>query len=381
MPYFSFSIKENLNSYNNFNIEPNRIYFSKNTDLWKELHNKKNIKKAFFLKFEHRKKIKNLRKKILFCLPPNIGLGDAIEYALAIKSISVKKIFLKIGVAFAGKHSFILRNYFDIKEIYEDAISLDEMNQYDNIFHFTLEIKSLEMQKNIRANIIRDICDYFKVDCVDLNNSISNKNKIKKISIFPISKSPIRTMPISLINKLIIELKNYFELEIYFNKENEISNYIKNNITTEDYKIVDPPDAVSLIELMKNIDYGIFVDSGPLHLAKIFGKKGMLIETSVSKDILIDTYKNLKCVNNTYKSSYCEAPCGLTDIFNYNKKVGCYDSILVSKKEIIELSKIRTLNRRNIKNSFLFYLSNPVGCVRELNINKIIKEIKEDLKI
>ena len=69
------------------------------------------------------------------------------------------------------------------------------------------------------------------------------------------------------------------------------------------------------------------------------------------------------------------------NLFNFNNKTGCYDSISVSKQDILKSGDSNFYQNRNIKNSFLFYLSNPVGCVRELNTIKIIETIKIDLGI
>ena len=94
MPYFSFSLSDsfNINHLQNLNLnlnqlQPNLTYFSKNTLLWKILNNKKYLSNLNYVKFEKRTSITKIGKKILFCLPPSIGLGDAIEYALSIKAI------------------------------------------------------------------------------------------------------------------------------------------------------------------------------------------------------------------------------------------------------------------------------------------------------
>ena len=91
MPFFSFSITEVLPSLKKYNITENNLYFSKNTQLWKLIKKipKSNINK---LNFEKRHPVKSVGKKILFCLPPSIGLGDAIEYASALKVVSESKV-------------------------------------------------------------------------------------------------------------------------------------------------------------------------------------------------------------------------------------------------------------------------------------------------
>jgi len=381
MPYFSFSIKENLNHRDFGNVKQNTTYYSKNTKLWKLLNSKKMKLIINFVKFENRIKVSILKKNILFCVPPSIGLGDAIEYGLAINSIR-KNLFLnKIGIAYVGNYSFLFKKYFPVDNIYPHIISDQEIKKYDNVFHFTLEIKELKKQKYNRSNIADQISKYFNIPFKNsINFTKKELTKIKTISIFPISTSPIRTMPIDLINQLILFLKNRVNVEIYFNNNSEISNYIEKNITNTGYKKINPTDCETLIKKIENIEYGIFVDSGPLHVAKILEKKGIFIETSVSNNILLKNINLIKPIMNDYKSSFCKAPCGLIDIFNYENRIGCYDTLGITKNEILYLSNFNVLKRGKTNKSILFYLLNPVGCIKTLSIKRIIKQIKEDLR-
>ena len=115
MPFFSFSINEIDSRLTKFNITSNNVYFSKNTELWKNL-NKQDSSIINFLKREKRLQTNKIGKKILFCLPPSIGLGDAIEYAMAIKKITEKITFDKVGVAFPGEYSFVFYDFFKLAE-------------------------------------------------------------------------------------------------------------------------------------------------------------------------------------------------------------------------------------------------------------------------
>ena len=78
---------------------------------------------------------------------------------------------------------------------------------------------------------------------------------------------------------------------------------------------------------------------------------------------------SIKSINNTFTSSYCCAPCGLTNIFNYNNKIGCYESIKIKKDNIINLNNFNSLQRGKIKKYYKHYLLNPVGCLKSLDIN------------
>ena len=75
--------------------------------------------------------------------------------------------------------------------------------------------------------------------------------------------------------------------------------------------------------------------------------------------------------NSEYKSQYCEAPCGLINIINFENKHGCFDTLKKTKRVIMNNSKINTLNRGNLENSYEHFTENPVGCVKSLNFTKI----------
>ena len=108
-------------------------------------------------------------------------------------------------------------------------------------------------------------------------------------------------------------------------------------------------------------------------------KKGIFIETSVSNNVLLKNFNTIKPIMNDYKSSFCKAPCGLIDTFKYKDRVGCYDTLGVNQKEILNLSNFNILKRGQAKKNILFYLLNPVGCIKKINIRRIIEQIEEDL--
>ena len=188
MPFFSFLLKDSIPLLNDFNIKPNQVYYSKSTFIWKTLNKEKN-KHSFLLNREKRNKLESIDNNILFCLPPSIGLGDAIEYAGALKALKENNIIKNFAIAFTDKYSFIFENYFNLSILYPYVVSENIINQYNSLFHFTLEIVALKNQKNIRSNIEEEIKNYFNINSQKPKIKIKNNKKIKKISIFPISKS------------------------------------------------------------------------------------------------------------------------------------------------------------------------------------------------
>ena len=380
MPFFSFSLSEISPSLKKFNITENNLYFSKNTQLWKLLNklSKSNINS---LNYEKRHSVKNMGKRILFCLPPSMGIGDAIEYASAIKAIANSKIFEKVAVAFVEEYSFLFKNYFNLENNFPYIITKSDLEKFDTIFHLTFEIKSFINQKYSRSDIYNEIINFFKIRDIRNNNIKLKKNsKINKISIFPLSNSPIRTMSIDVLTQLTELLIKQFNIEIFLNQNSEVSHLLYKKIRHKNVTIIDPENKKDLISAIQKIDYGVFMDSGPLHIAKMFNKKGVLIETSVSSEILLKNYQMIKGIKNSFSSFYCMAPCGLTDIFNYNNKYGCFDSLKIDSAQI-ERDNYKNIMHRGVKNHYIKNFTKPVGCVSSLNVQNIYNAIMNELSI
>ena len=314
-------------------------------------------------------------------MPPNIGLGDAIEYASALKLVSDSNIFEKLAVAFIGEFQFLFKDYFNLKNNFPYIIDNVDLEKFDTIFHLTLEIQSLINQKYSRSDIYSEIISFFKIKDIKSKIIQNDKNcKIKKISIFPLSNSPIRTMPIEILIKLTNLLKKHFNIEIFLNQNSEISNLLYKRLINEDVNIIDPKNTKALISAIKKIEYGIFMDSGPLHVAKMFNKKGLLIETSVSSKILLRKYKMIKGIENTFSSFFCMAPCGLTDIFNHNNNHGCFDSLQIERAKF-KRENYKNLISRGVKNHYKKNFIKPVGCLSSLNVQNIYNAIMKDLSL
>ncbi len=388
MPFFSFVLNDypqkiieipKNNKHNELiqifkKIKLNKRYYSKNIHLWKFLNKKKNSHFVSEINFEKRNKSKRIGNKILFFIPPNIGLGDSIEYGLAIKELVKEKSFLDYGIAFAGRFYFIYKKYFQFKNIYKEYIDINNFNFYDTHFHFTLEINELKKNKYERADIEKSILHFFNLQ-LKRKNKIK-KNKINNVVIFPISNSPIRTMPIQILKKLIDYFLIDYNVKVIFYKQSEISNYIEKHIDSSKVDKIYPKDIKDLVTEVKKIDFGIFMDSGPLHLAKIFNKRGVLIETSVNSSLLLNQFNSIAVYKNNYISNYCKKSCGLTNIFNYDNNFGCFDSLKVNKTDILNLDNLKSLQRGNIKKSYINFVDNPVNCLKNLNIKDLINFIK-----
>ena len=381
MAFFSFLLIEDSFTYLSKKIESNQKYYSKDNTLCKELNNKNKKKQFCILKHENRTKITHIGKKLLICLPPKFGLGDAIEYSVAINSLIKSNKFKKIGIAFCNDHFFIFKKFFLFLNIHSLFISEETIKKYDTIFHITLEIEALKFQKYQRSNIALEICKYFNVQIIEFsfkkNNLISDYKKT--ISIFPISTSVIRSLPFTVIKNIVLSFRDRFQIKIILD-DSLFSKHLEKKIIKNNFLFVKPKNVESLILEVSKINFGIFVDSGPLHVAKIYGKHGVLIETSVPSETLLFNSTNITPVKNKYYSRYCHGPCGLVDIFDYNNNIGCYETNKISFENIKSLKSFKNLQRWDKKVNNSQFISNPVGCIKKIDINNIIELIKDRIK-
>jgi len=381
MAFFSFSLIRDSFKYHSTNIEPNKKYYSKDITLRKELNNKNKINSFVELTYESRTNITNLGKKLLICLPPKFGVGDAIEYGIAINSLIEIKKFYKIGIAFTSNHYYVFKEFFSFADIYPIIISQDELNIYDTVFHITLEIKALKYQKYNRSNIAQEICDYFKIPLIDFKKQTgkSKKDNTKTISIFPVSTSLVRSLPLYIVEEIIESFSSEYKIKIIFDNS-DYSKYLFENIKNKNFISVEPKNIESLILEISMTNLGIFIDSGPLHIAKCFNINGVFVETTVASKILLSNLKNIIPVNNKYKSNYCNGPCGLVDIFAYEDNVGCYETHKISFKDVSSLKNQKKLQRWNKKANNAHLITNPVGCIKQIDVKNIIELIKHKIK-
>ena len=381
MAFFSFLLLEDSLPYLLDEIELNQKYFSKDITLWKELNNRNKKTQICVLNQEKRLRLNSLGSKLLMCLPPKFGLGDAVEYSIAIKSIVESNRFSKVGIAFCSNMLFVFKDLFSLSNIYPLFISEKEIQEYDTIFHITLEIESLKFQKYKRSNIVNEFCKYFNVPIFDfkIKTKKSIKKNIKEIAIFPVSTSLVRSLPYKIIYQIIKIFQDRYRFKVFID-DSDYSKHLTTNNTNKNCVFIKPKNIKSLTLEIKKIDFGIFIDSGPLHIAKIFDKKGLLIETSVPSKTLLSNTNKISSIKNKYKSNYCYGPCGLVDIFFLNNIIGCYENHEINFENIKKLKNFKNLQRWNKKDINSQFILNPVGCIKNINIENIIKMLERNLK-
>ena len=146
MSYFSFTVSKsffdesfrskNLKLFEKLkNVQTKQKYYSKYSSIIKAHKNKHISEKVIFIKKEQIKRSVFSEESTIFFLPPKYGLGDVLEYAMAIKIIQEKYPNKKIGLGFIYKYKLILQYLLKLENLYEYYISEEELEKYDSHFH------------------------------------------------------------------------------------------------------------------------------------------------------------------------------------------------------------------------------------------------------
>ena len=158
MSYFSFTLTKSIfsESFRSKNLKLLRIlenvktkqkYYSKYSKIIKKYKTNSVLEKSIFIQRE--KIVQSIfnGKNTIFFLPPKYGLGDVVEYGIAVKIIQNYYPRQKIALAFVYQYKKMLENLLQLKNLYEYYVSQEELDQYESHFHFTYGIEELKFQK------------------------------------------------------------------------------------------------------------------------------------------------------------------------------------------------------------------------------------------
>ena len=59
--------------------------------------------------------------------------------------------------------------------------------------------------------------------------------------------------------------------------------------------------------------------------------------------------------------------------------MGCYDSLGIQKKTILELNNLQNLQRGKLKKNYVNLISNPVNCLKKINKQEVLIKIQKNL--
>ena len=307
-------------------------------------------------------------KKLLFLLPGD-AIGDNVGYFLFIQAVIEQLAPRRIAVFNAGAASDIY--HLDPRiEVFPLWISKQQINAFDRVIDL-LDVPELRTLAEKPCDPEVALTTFTGLPPTDLFSTTPKISGIpSRFALFPLASSPMRSLPIELCKYLIRQAAaTGVETTIHLNsKQRQSAIYAKALTPLAGERVKFDSGCSSLGELLSvigSIDYGIFCDSGPAHLSKLFATRGMAIHTSADATPLRGRFANLQTWQSGYIGKYCAAPCGLAGPrVDRKRRIGCMGSLNVPRDELEE----RAVLIDDATNAAM--IANPIPCVAHLNTSK-----------
>jgi hypothetical protein len=305
-------------------------------------------------------------RSVLFLLPSD-GLGDCILYAGAIRQVIRAYRPGRLAVAFPGRSTDVFAHLGMAAEIYPLLLPHRALLGRDLVVDFETDIPALRHGGLEMIAIDALILEHLGLPTGYRWPHRRAPRAVRRVAIFPQSSSSIRTLPPALTAFLVGELRaRGFAVEVMVEPRFRQGRLYRERLAAmlgPDAPIVDNLATVDrLLGFIRDIDYGIFCDSGPAHLSKMFDLPGFGIYTTVAADVVQGGFDNLARWSADYEGDWCRAPCGLVKLMRTadGDRYGCMDSLGRRRAELILPFRVPDAEVER------FLLAEPVGCVASL---------------
>jgi hypothetical protein len=311
--------------------------------------------------------LRSARGKSILLLLPSEGLGDCILYAGAIRQVIEACRPGRLAVAFSGRSTDVFAHLGMAVETYPLLLPRRVLLDADLVVDFETDIPALR-----HAGLEMVAIDALVLEHLSLPTGYRWPHRraprpVRRIAIFPQSSSPIRTLPPALTAFLASELRaRGFAVEVMVEPRFRQGRLYGERLAAmlgQDAPIVaDLATVDQLLAYIRDIDYGVFCDSGPAHASKMFDVPGFGIYTTVAADIVQGGFDNLARWSADYASAWCRAPCGLVKLMKTadGERYGCMDSLKLERADLALPFRVPDAEVAR------FLLAEPVGCVASL---------------
>ena len=347
------------------------VGFVRNRDLRRELA-RRGRAVADIIAEDTRLEVKPLRalrtargRSVLFLLPSD-ALGDAVMYAGAIREIGTAFAPNRMTVAFTGKASDVFAHVGRECELYPLFLPRRVVRQHEVVVDFESDLPGLHRVAEELVPIDRLVLEHLALNPAYAWQAPRPARHIRRVGLFPLSSTPLRTLPPTLTAFLHDRLTALgYEVELVLDGRQR-----QGALCLQALRAASPGarprinlDSVeALLGMMTGLDYGVFCDSGPAHLAKMLSLPGYGIYTTVSAATVQGHFTNLTPWQAPYRGAACQAPCGLVGVMARRERpvYGCMDSLASPRADLVRPAVLPEAETRR------FLLDDPVGCVATL---------------
>jgi hypothetical protein len=256
-------------------------------------------------------------RRLLFLLPSQ-ALGSNVATILAIAALQEHRRPAAIGVACAKSTTDLYKLLRGV-EIHPYWIGAADAERYD----FVVDLGHIEARRDIEiwpVDMEGEILRAFGVPPAIRFSAEPRPVRAgrPRIGIFPLGSSPLRTLPPAVTIALARALRKEGAVTIFLNRDQlqgRLSRQEIEGAKLSDVRIVDGFDAIGeLARAIEKIDYAVFADSGPAHMAKLWAVPGVAVYTSAPGDVLQGRFRNLANWQVVFQGPHCAAPCGLAKL-------------------------------------------------------------------
>jgi len=311
----------------------------------------------------------DLRNKTLLVLLPTQALGDCTQALMALHALRAAKGPKSITVACAGAaHDIFATNPFlNVRPLWFAKAEADRADCIVDLAHMLagrhIDLWPVDFEGAMLEAFAIPPSSHYAAEARSLPT-----DRPLEIGLFPLASSPLRTLPPAVVRHLAGVLAGHGNLTVSLNTWQEQGRIMQRELQDQDssIRILDNhPSIGSILESISRLDYAVFADSGPAHVAKLFATPGTAIYTSAPSHILQGRFRNLAAYDVDYSGAYCSAPCGLAKVREATDgRIGCMGSLRLPLDELPSTPSGRS------DAAVRELMADPVPCVKALAANR-----------
>jgi hypothetical protein len=278
-------------------------------------------------------------KRVLFILPSQ-ALGDNVSTLLFLHAFAEHAQPKSVG-AFGTRSASDIYFATQVVRAYPLWIGERELKNWDIVVDLghletrrDIEVWPLDMESELLAAFRLPPAARFPAEARPLAPRGN-----ARIGILPLASSPLRTLPPQATLALAEAMAPFGQIAVSLNREQKQGQLYAAAVAERlppGTEIIDGfPTIGGLLASVAAYDYGVFADSGPAHMSKLFAIPGVAVYSSAPGDVLQGRFTNLRRWTIPFVGPYCASPCGLAKLRQTEDgRIGCMGSLGVSLAEL-----------------------------------------------
>lgn len=271
-------------------------------------------------------------KRVLFILSTQ-ALGESVSTLLFLHAFAEQRRPKGLGV-FSARSSADIYLTTDLVKVYPLWMSRRDLKGWDLV----IDLDHLESRRNIETWPVDMEADLLGIFGLQPSARFPSTPRTRAfaarplIGILPLASSSLRTLPVPVTLALVEALRPHGRVMLSLNRNQGQGRLYADALRgrlASDVEVVDVYPAISdLLNAVDALDFGIFADSGPAHMSKLFATPGVAVYSSAPGDVLQGRFANLARWTIPFVGPDCASPCGLAKLRQaVDGRIGCMGSL------------------------------------------------------